>query len=770
MEIIWNLGFGCWNLTQRPTESDPLDTAEHLRNPMPPPSYHEKKTGKTFQIALGLGITALVAILFFLRPAFLEPIHYQLYDLSLKARGGPAPPPEVLIVAVDDASVASLGRWPWPRGKMAELLDLLSRAGAKVIALDVVFLPAEGERTSGNDRLLGEAVQKASHVFLPFYFTLGKPKAEEKGIELPPAVLSSSFLLFDDPKKFSDFPPPLAGEIFFPVPEIIRGARAMGHINALTDADGRVRWDPLIVQYQSQYYPAFSLQVAASAMGLTRGDMKVNVGRSLRLGRVTLPTDSQGKMLIPYYGGNQSILHRPFIDVLSGKIPPDAFKDKIILVGVTAAGAYDFLATPFSTRFSGVEKHAQTVAAILQGRFISRPSWVSFVEFGLLLSIGLLLSFLLPGRRLLVQLIVCLAGLLGLGVLMFGGMRQGVWIQVFYPALAVILPTILTAAGGVRATEKTEKEVPGREEATAFLIPERRDPTLTGGTMRLEPGAPLKEIDRYEIIGELGHGAMGVVYKGRDPIIDRLVAIKTIRFDRLYEEQEIQGLKDRFFKEAQAAGKLAHPNIVTIFDVGEYRGISYMAMEYLDGEVLSRFTPQDQLLRVEEVLGIIAQAAEALDFAHQRKVVHRDIKPANIMRTSEGQIKVMDFGIAKLPSSTLTQDGSVLGTPAYMSPEQIQGKELDGRSDLFSLGSILYELLTGVKPFQGENLSTLTYQITHENPPPASPRNPLAPPAVDEILKRILAKNPNDRYARGKEFAQALRRLLHEMKKNPPPT
>ena len=728
-----------------------------LRNPKP--------RGKTTDLVMGLGITALVALLFFLRPAFFEPIHYQLYDLSLKTRGGAALPPEVLIVAVDDASVAGLGRWPWPRSKMAELVGLLSRSGAKVIALDVVFLPAEGERTSGNDRLLGEAVQKAGNILLPFYFTLGKPKAEGKGGETPPPVLSSSFLLFDDPKKFSDFPPPLAEEIFFSVPEVIRGARTLGHINALADTDGRVRWDPLIIQFQTHYYPAFSLQVAGSAMGLARGDMKVNVGRSLRLGSVTLPTDAQGKMLIPYYGGNQSIPHRPFIDVLSGRIPPDAFKDKIILVGVTAAGAYDFLATPFSPRFSGVEKHAQTVAAILQSRFISRPSWVSFVEFGLVLALGLLLSFLLPGRRLPVQLIVCLAGLLGLAVLMFGGMRQGLWIQVFYPALAVIGPGLLAAARGASAAEK---KAPLREEATAFLTPERRDLPLTGGTMRMDPAGPLKEIDRYEIIGELGHGAMGVVYKGRDPIIDRLVAIKTIRFDRLYEEQEIQGLKDRFFKEAQAAGKLAHPNIVTIFDVGEFRGISYMAMEYVEGEVLSRFTPPGQLLQVDEVLGIIAQVAEALDFAHQRKVVHRDIKPANIMRTSEGQIKVMDFGIAKLPSSTLTQEGSVLGTPAYMSPEQIRGKELDGRSDLFSLGSILYELLTGTKPFRGENLSALTYQITHENPPPASPQNPQAPPAVDEILEKVLAKNPDDRYARGKEFAQALRRLLQEMKKNPP--
>jgi serine/threonine-protein kinase len=300
------------------------------------------------------------------------------------------------------------------------------------------------------------------------------------------------------------------------------------------------------------------------------------------------------------------------------------------------------------------------------------------------------------------------------------------------------------------------------------MTQEMGEPTLSEGTLRLETGGALKEIGRYQILGELGHGAMGVVYKGRDPIIDRLVAIKTIRFDRLYEEQEIKGLKDRFFKEAQAAGKLAHPNIVTIFDVGEFRGISYMAMEYVEGEVLSKFVSEGQLLRVEEALEIIAQAAEALDFAHQRKIVHRDIKPANIMRTSEGQIKVMDFGIAKLPTSTLTQDGSVLGTPAYMSPEQIQGKDLDGRSDLFSLGSILYELLTGIKFFSGENFSAMAYKITHENPPPASGQNPQVSPAVDEILRKVLAKSPDDRYARGKEFVQALRRVLQDMKKNSP--
>ena len=370
-------------------------------------------------------------------------------------------------------------------------------------------------------------------------------------------------------------------------------------------------------------------------------------------------------MLISYYGGNQSFPYHPSTDVLSGKIPPGTLRDKIVLVGVTAAGGHDFLATPFSSRFSGVEKHAQAAAAILEGRFIARPPWISFVEFGLVLVTGFLLSFFLPGMKPARQLILCLAYILVLGGLMIGAFSQGLWLKIFFPGLLVILQYILATA---RRAPGAEKEIPVPGEVTAVMGQEAKEPTLSERTLRMEGGGAGKKIDRYEILGELGHGAMRVVYKGRDPIIDRLVAVKTIRFDRLYEDQEILGLKERFFKEAQAAGRLAHPNIVTIFDVGEDRGLSYIAMEFVEGEVLSQHIGRDRLLPVEEVLEIVAQAAEALDFAHQRQIVHRDIKPANILRTPDGQIKVMDFGIAKLPSSTLTKAGSVLGTPSYMSP------------------------------------------------------------------------------------------------------
>jgi len=527
----------------------------------------------------------------------------------------------------------------------------------------------------------------------------------------------------------------------------------------------------LIVEYAGQYYPSFSLQIAASAMRLSRGDITVRVGQSIQMGKKKIPTNPQGMMLLNYYGGNQTFPYTSCADVLSGKVPAKTFKGKIVLVGVTAAGVsagvHDLMATPFSNRFPGVEKHAHQVASIMQGEFISRPSWASFLEFGLVLLIGLLLAFFMPRLRPSFQMILSLAILLALGGMTVGAIFGGIWIKIFFPGLLVALQYFLATA---RRTVMVEKESVSERAYTRILASKGGQQTDSDQRVRLEAGGSAQKIGRYEILGELGHGAMGVVVKGRDPIIDRLVAIKTIRFDRFYEDQEIESLKERFYKEAQAAGKFTHPNIVTIFDVGEEEGLSYMAMEYVEGESLSKYTSIDHLLPVEEVLAIITKVAEALDFAHQRDIVHRDIKPANIMRTPDGQVKVMDFGIAKLPSSTLTQTGSVLGTPSYMSPEQIDGRlSVDGRSDLFSLGCVLYELLSGIKPFKGVTLPALLQQITQFIPPPASAQNPRVPKACDDIIRKALAKNPQDRYQSGKEMGSALRKVLQEIKKIPHP-
>ncbi len=273
-----------------------------------------------------------------------------------------------------------------------------------------------------------------------------------------------------------------------------------------------------------------------------------------------------------------------------------------------------------------------------------------------------------------------------------------------------------------------------------------------------------KIVGRYQILEPLGKGTMGLVYKGMDPKLNRLVAIKIIRFSDEFDEDMIEEIKSRFFAEAAIAGRLSHPYIVTIYDVGEDLDLTYMAMEYIDGTDLSYYCDPERLLPLHMALEVTAKIASALDYAHKTGLIHRDIKPANIMITKNGNVKVTDFGIAKAVSSTRTKTGVILGTPSYMSPEQIMGHKIDFRSDIFSLGVLLYQLLTGVLPFQGQNLNSLLLQITQGAHKPARDYNPMLPRACDQILDKALAKNPKKRFGSCAEMAKYLRMLTSKVK------
>jgi eukaryotic-like serine/threonine-protein kinase len=266
-------------------------------------------------------------------------------------------------------------------------------------------------------------------------------------------------------------------------------------------------------------------------------------------------------------------------------------------------------------------------------------------------------------------------------------------------------------------------------------------------------------IGRYEILGVLGKGSMGLVYKAQDPKINRLVAIKTIRFSDEFEEDIIHEIKERFFREAEIAGQLSHPAIVTIHDVGEDDDLTYMAMEFLEGEDLDNFITKGKLLSFRRVIDVVVKIAEALDYAHKANVIHRDIKPANVMLLKNGNIKVTDFGIAKAISSSRTKTGVILGTPNYMSPEQIMGQKIDARSDIFSLGVLFYQLITGELPFHGDNLSGLLYQITQIKHPSPRSYNPKIPSICEQILDKALAKDPSKRFKSAGEMAKVINLL-----------
>lgn len=264
----------------------------------------------------------------------------------------------------------------------------------------------------------------------------------------------------------------------------------------------------------------------------------------------------------------------------------------------------------------------------------------------------------------------------------------------------------------------------------------------------------LKKLGKYEIRGELGQGAMGIVYDGFDPMIGRRVALKTVRRDQL-DRAEAEEILARFRREAQAAGRLNHPNIVQIYEYGEDEGTAYIAMEFVEGRELKDYFDADERFPMAEIVRIMGQLLEALDYSHRNGVVHRDIKPANIILLRDGTVKVADFGIARVESSNLTQAGSVLGTPSYMSPEQFMGQTVDGRSDLFSAGVILYQFLTGEKPFTGA-LTTIMHKVLKEEPPAPSELNVQVPRPFDALIRKALAKRPGERFQSGREFALAL--------------
>ncbi len=283
-----------------------------------------------------------------------------------------------------------------------------------------------------------------------------------------------------------------------------------------------------------------------------------------------------------------------------------------------------------------------------------------------------------------------------------------------------------------------------------------------GGTLLLNTsGIEKPMLGRYEVEKELGKGAMGAVYLGKDPKISRVVAIKTMALSQEFEEDELQGVKDRFFREAETAGRLSHPNIVTIYDAGEEHDLAYIAMEFLKGKDMVQYGKPDNLLPVPRVLDIIRRAAEALAYAHKQNVVHRDIKPANVMYEPKSDtLKITDFGIARITDSSKTKTGMVLGTPSYMSPEQLAGKKVDGRSDLFSLGVMMFQLVTGRLPFQGDSMATLMYKIANEVHPKPDTIRPELPRCVSVIINRSLAKDPEKRYQSGAQMAADLKKCL----------
>jgi serine/threonine-protein kinase len=815
-----------------------------------------------------LGAVVVLAVLAFNRFSDLIPsLERKAYDLGVQATSRTASD-RIAVIAIDDTSIANIGRWPWSREVHAKMTELLAGAKAKVIGNTVFFseaqvdpgyayitklldVPAvkaeppsaemapvvallkEAEGQLNTDRKLAESYAKAGNVVLPMLFTIGAPRGKPDRA-LPDFVLKNAVKARGNEDQL---PLPTVA-VQLPIDSIGRSAAALGALNSYYDVDGGVRVEPLVLQYYDQFYPSLAMMIAAKSLNLGADDIKVNLGESVSLGKLKIGTDPSSLMYTYFYrdrDGRPAFQVDSFYDVLTGKIPAAKYADKIVLIGATAAGIGTTSVTPVSPAMAPVLTLAHSVSSILQEHFFTAPAWAYWAELGVLLLVAAYLIALLPRLKAGPALIVSAAAFVALIGLHFVMMISAqVWMQLMLPATLLLIGHaalvskrfIATEAGKQKSDESSAesnrmlglayqgqgqldlawdkfRQVPLSDALLDNLYnlaldyerkrqfnkaesvfrymhefnPKFRDleqklsraqklsetvilgggSTHPGGSLNLAAGEKPK-FGRFEVQKELGKGAMGVVYLGKDPKIGREVAIKTMALAQEFEPDELAEVKERFFREAETAGRLSHPNIVTIYDTGEEHDFCYIAMELLKGGDLAPYVKQGHLLPMDKTVSIVARAAEALGYAHKQGVVHRDIKPANMMYHADTDtLKLTDFGIARLTDSSKTKTGMVLGTPSYMSPEQLAGKKIEGRSDLFSLGVSLYQMLSGKLPFEGESMAQLMFKIANENPTDILSVNPGVPPALVAFLDKALSKNPDERFQTGEEFAGALR-------------
>ncbi len=832
-----------------------------------------------------IGLAVSVTMLFAGGGDLLQSLERKAYDLGVGAISR-TPSDKIAVIAIDKQSIDNLGRWPWSREVHAKMIDSLAAAKAKVIASTVFFsepqidpglayinrlielygqaggvpltetpealaaqppplgqiapVLADAEQKLNSDRRMGESVAKAGNVVLPMLFRLGEPRGRPDR-PLPEFIRSNAISQAEKGEEA----PLLTSDVEAPVVEVLgKGAAAIGHLNVNPDVDGGIRTEPLVLAHFNELYPSLSLMIAAKSLNLGVADIRVKLGDSLRLGNLKIGTDPVMQMNTFFYkeqDGKPAFQADSFFDVASGKIPLDKYKDKIVLIGPTAAGVGSIFVTPVSPAMPAVSMQAHAVSSILQEHFFVVPTWGWIAERLVFVLVAAYLIVLLPRLKAGLGAGVT-AGLLMLLVAAHFVLMttQLMWLQLMVPAALLLVGHALLTTKRFLVTERgKEKSEAESAESNRMLglafqgqgqldiafdkfrkcpmdaalmenlynlaldferkrqfnkaesvfrymadfNPKFRDletrltrakamsetvmlggggRSTAQGTMILEGGQVEKPmLGRYQVEKELGKGAMGVVYLGRDPKINRVVAIKTMALSQEFEEDELKDVKERFFREAETAGRLNHPNIVTIFDAGEEHDLAYIAMEFLKGKDLVPYTKAGNLMTLPKVMDVVARVADALSYAHQNSVVHRDIKPANIMYEPESDaVKVTDFGIARITDSSKTKTGMVLGTPSYMSPEQLAGKKIDGRSDLFSLGVMLFQMACGKLPFEGESMAQLMFKIANEPHPHIREFNPQVPECLAAIIDRALAKDNGQRYQTGAEMAADLRACM----------
>ncbi len=829
-----------------------------------------KESDRKTNLIIGAFVVVAFIYLSFVHFTFIESLEKVVYEIEMRL-DTPRNPGEskVAIVNIDDKSIDKLGKWPWPRHIIAEMITILKNNGARLIGLDMIFSEKEQnpgieeikklyseilerekvyisgekdkwilvklgeiEKRLDNDKVLSQTVKNSGNIILPVVGEFGKYQTE---LVIPPESFLNLSTLRKDNINIEDYIS--VRQLTTPFTELSESGRGLGHINFSPNKIMMGQVHVPFINFRGLIIPSMPLRLALDFLN-KHPEQVIVKGSGIKLREKIIHT-TKGELFIKFKGGRRSFPYYSFVDILNVKKVPAVFDGKIVLIGFTAKGGVA-VDTPVDPHMPRIEFMANIIEDFLHGRFLKRPDIMIYLEVLILMLMGLVFSFFSSHLGYLNRTAIT-AGLIFLvfltGAISF--IALDVWFKTIYIILSLItiyviimgkdiisigketvskdaietnrmLGISLQSQGLLDLAFEKFRKCPIDDEirdiiynlgldyerkrminkaisiyeyinkkAEGFRDLNERIPKLKKviSSLPLDALKGRREekivvsddlevkptVGRYEILMELGQGAMGTVYKGRDPKINRLLAIKTIRFSDEFEEDQLKEIKDRFFSEAELAGKLSHPGVVAIYDVGEDYDLTYMAMEFLDGEDLEKYCRKGSLLPIRKILDIIEETANALEYAHNNGVIHRDIKPANIMLLKNGKIKVTDFGIAKSMSASKTRSGIILGTPNYMSPEQIMGRQIDARSDIFSLGVVFFQLLTGELPFRGENLNSLFYQITQVKH--LSPRkiNTRVIKPCEQIIDKALAKNPDHRFQRAMDLARYLKILTNRI-------
>jgi len=845
-----------------------------------------------------VGVIVSIVLLSIAQLGGLQSLERIMYDWSIRHISQPFNDKndKVAVIAIDDKSLQELGDWPWSRAIYAQMLDLLT-PHSKVIGLTLDFsnpqsTPIDNASLNALQTLnqqvqqLNTMMAKLRHLkprtsrtqvdlddFLTWYESatldttaqdIQRLYEEFNGDQQLAMRLSASdkillgmsvklgqsstpdtlptYLLNHELKTITSnqlstqvTSSPFFSSATVAPPAEILGSQANG-IGAIVPGITDPRHIPLVVSYHQHYFPSLPLLLVAKSYEFSHHDIEIVLSKGIRMKYVSFGTDKHLAIQPVFYRTSQqsALPVDSFVDVLQGKISPQKYQGKIVLLGVTASHYSVLHSTPLG-EMPMVIALAHTTASLLKQDYVTVPDWAHWLYIGLLIFLVIYFGLILPHLRLTLALTFSINLFILTGLTYYFLINQR-WI------VSMALPLVLIPVGhlalilkrSVSAYQEAFRLRPDMVESNRLLglafqgqghldlafekfclcPPDevimgllynlaldyefKRQFSHAGAVydyilhynsnfrdveQRVERLRKLKKakwfqgnnthetlqnwlleerkenptLGRYQIERQLGKGAMGIVYLGKDPKMDRLVAIKTLALSQEFDTGELPEATTRFFREAAAAGRLSHPYIISIFDAGEENDLAYISMEFFKGGNLVPYTRKDNLLPVVTVLRIIMQAAEALDYAYLQGVVHRDIKPANIMyNPATGKIKITDFGIARITDATKTKTGVILGTPSYMSPEQLAGKELDGRTDLFSLGVTLFQLLTGELPFHADSMATLMFKIANEPHQDILELRADLPLCLKQTVDRALQKRMEDRYQTGLQFAQAL--------------